>query len=206
MQLETQVKGWKICLCLTEFIVRPELHTYLESIDPQLMGVRTQGYVIIETPEERTRGLDKRNLLLQRTHGYPEAIAPVTTILERSRLLHRYPTGKYLGGRHTSEYDASCPIDPNLPLAWFGWGLPNVKKQKNQALRDRFKKIIHLPLSPRKYAWVNGFGQHHCHSDEEIENNWQEQLKITENLTHCPHYNVQLQKIQELYSVRVEGT
>jgi hypothetical protein len=195
MEIERSISGWKMCLNVPEFIVRSDLSQYIQSLDPKLMGVRATGYVITETPEERVQGLTDEPLLLQRFHGYKETKAlkppiedfhPVMPKVceERNRLLHCYPDGSYHCDRHWSAHDKLCPVDPNLPLAWFGWGLPDIKKKRNPSVISR--------------QHINHFVNHHLWTNEEIEQNWLEDLKIIEDLRSYPYYHLQWCKIRAL--------
>lgn len=178
VEIERRVHGYKIILNTPEFIVHHNLKDYIDSI-PNFRALRTKGYNIIETEEERLIPLDKSiNILKQRIHGYDEQKAfyvgeyppehiGVSPIL-RNRLLHKFPDGGYLGGRHQSIYDRHAPIDENVPLAWFGWGLPDIKIKKNQGIRQTNN---------------GGWGLHHLWDDELVEFNWQNELKLTYNLT-----------------------
>jgi hypothetical protein len=205
-EIEQSLSGWKICLNITEFIVRAELRAYVQSLGSKLRGVRTTGYVIQETPEERTRGLDNSNLLLQRTHGHQElkSMQPIPgfnplrhrSIPERNRLLHRDATSEFsMIGRHTSHKDQYCPIDPNLPLAWFGCGIPEFKKRKNRSLREYFNNVTYTVTGGHVQYW-NGFAATHLWTDEQIEQHTEEEQKITEDLTNDPNYQRQLNLIR----------
>lgn len=180
MRIEEKIQGWKTILTVPEFLVIADLKKHIESLPSDQEGFKTDGFVIVESPDERTKPLTEENILLQRTWGYQE---PKLSIKLRQRLIHRRPNGKYKAGRHWTEDE--FPVDKTVPLAWLGLGLPEIKKRKNQGIREHY---------PNGTPWLC----HHRWSDEQIEHNWkQEQLLCYDIPARHPTYKERLDEIRQ---------
>lgn len=178
MEIERRFLGWKIALNVTEFLVRADLRSYLNSLPSDTMGLLTKSYYIVETPRQVAQGLTDENILLQRTFGYVEENDTMLPFCQRHRLIHRMKDGQYTEGRHL--HYAEWPIDEELPLAWFGWGLPEIKKIRNWNMAQRWNEN-------------EGFrGFHQLWTDQRIEENWQRVLTMTYSLPH-EHLNYKQQ-------------
>ena len=188
MEIEDTLSGWKVALNTTEFIVRANLKNYLDNLPPNVNGLCTQGYYIIETPRQVIEGLTDDNLLLQRTCGYIESqklggwqshFGPL-----RHRLIHRLSNGDYSGGRHF--HKIPWPVDQNIPLAWFGWGLPKIKKARNQSIQTRWQR--HQGFHCDHQTWT----------DTQVDENWRRQLMVSYVIPRQhPVYRQQLEEIQQ---------
>jgi len=135
--------GWKIALTGTEFLCVDNLHKFLEQFQkdfPTLERVRTQGVIMVDSPDEQEKTLTEDHLVLQRHHGYIEALHPNPInphlFCSRSRLLHKKHSVEYTMGRHilmhygqmeqiNNKYNTPTErhltgIHPDLFLCWFG--------------------------------------------------------------------------------------
>lgn len=148
---EARHPDWKIALTVTEFLFSKNLKEFLTNFQqdfPHLGRVRTQGIIMVDSQEERYRALTDKPLLLQRNHGYIEALHsnPISAVLlcSRSRLLHKKHRVAYTMGRHilvdygrmsdiNTKYGTSLGqhlsltgVHPDLYLCWFGKFCPFV--------------------------------------------------------------------------------
>jgi hypothetical protein len=128
MDLENGVEGWKMALNTTEFLFHWNLKQYLKgSLQLELtqcLGVRTQGIVMIDKPEQKNVPVDfNKPLYAQRTYGYFEGSGPNQhgwSGQGRQRLLHRFNNGAYEIGRHSTKH-IQVFKDPNLYLLWYNY-------------------------------------------------------------------------------------
>lgn len=129
MAIENSISGWKIALNTTEFVFHYDLQEYTKNFKGD--AVRTQGFYMFDPPELINQDVDQNQyLVLQRTYGCKESDNQ-----SRSRLLHRYPNGNYLVGRHRTRWDA--PIDNSLYLLWYNWSPYKQNKQRGMSYRKR---------------------------------------------------------------------
>lgn len=139
---EQQIDGWKMALNVSEFLLCTDLHLYCKELEANdLMGIQTNGVVIVDRIEERGQYTDDP-LVLQKTFGYFEndlIVKPLQMgrpVRSRSRLLHRAKSGGYTPGRHGNKI--TDKIDPNFFLCWFGWA-PFTEEFKNRKLQIQHK-------------------------------------------------------------------
>jgi hypothetical protein len=125
MDVEQALRGWKMVLNVTEFLVLADLEGYIAGLPRGVRGVTTSGVVLVDSPATRSLPVADEPLVVQRTHGYFEYELGKKPrdygfpAVWRSRLLHDYPTGRYEVGRHVCGVDHV--YDPRLFLAWAGW-------------------------------------------------------------------------------------
>src|SRR5262245_25552075 len=89
MDVEREVRGWKIVLNTTEFLLGDDLRLFtrlLERYRPDLYGVWAYDFTMVDRLEEREAEVTGAPLCFQRRYGYHSRG-------ERSRLLHRLPDG-----------------------------------------------------------------------------------------------------------------
>ncbi len=137
MRIERGIEGWKMVLNITEFLLHADIRGYCKALEAQgSMGIRTTGVIMVDRPSEISQFTDEP-LVLQKTFGYFESDVMKkmsTTLLDgpsRSRLIHRFPDGGYMPGRHYNSRVSHK--DPELFLCWFGWApFDCVKKRKLQ--------------------------------------------------------------------------
>lgn len=185
---ETQFKGWKMVLNVTEFVLAPSLQEYVYTLERNnLMGICTNGVVMVDRPEEINAPLDPdRPLIAQRTFGYFEKdvmIRPSTTrrpVRSRSRALHRSDRGRYLAGRHYN--GVTERIDGLFFLCWFGWSPFNdqFKARKGQIQNKVDKK------QTTDERWADLY----VLNDEKIEGMYKEEAVRSYNLLDDSNYKL----------------
>lgn len=129
-KVETAIKGWKVVLNTTEFLVCPDLRQFVDFFAaqfPSLPGFRATGVVMIDSEEEQHRPLTAESLLLQRRHGVVEQAGRPNVVTgsygpSRCRFIHRMPEGAYATGRHTTMYQPFLnPIDRRFTPQNYPW-------------------------------------------------------------------------------------
>ena len=160
-RIESTLKGWKIALNVTEFVVNPDLRWFCKELDrTDWTGIRSSGFVLIDDPQT---GLDTtRSIIEQCTRGYaehdwlfesePRSDAYSQTLRwnmlrgldGRSRLLHKNQHGHYGIGRHRTYIKNSiwprslgtCP-ESEFVIAWAGWAPADIRKQRRRTHANR---------------------------------------------------------------------
>ena len=130
IEQELPTHSWKVALNTTEFLVCPDLRTFIEEFEeefPALPGFRTTGIVMVDSPEEQGRPLTSEFLLLQRKHGVVEQLGCQNVVTgkwgpSRCRFVHRLPHGGYSYGRHMTNYQyALGAIDRKYTAGQYWW-------------------------------------------------------------------------------------
>jgi Glycosyl transferase family 2 len=164
MDIEKEVRGWKMCLNVTEFVMHHDLRLHLEQFEkrhPEAAGMVTTGFIIQDAPDQVGVPLEDRAPLWEQRHfGCPEPDPGNRNCVLRRRLLHRSREGRYTPGRHSN--GVSAVADPPLFLFWYGWCPLELKKQRNRSTS---------PLVPESHL-KRGWGTHHTLSDDEITEAW----------------------------------
>jgi hypothetical protein len=171
MDVERGLRGWKMCLNVTEFVLHHNLRYYLQEFQrkhPGAPGLVTTGFVIHDAPAQVGLPLTGEDLWVQRHFGYPEPDPTNHGQIDRSRLLHCAPHGGYGAGRHQNS--VSNLKDPPLFLFWYGWCPLDLKRRRNRSTRPM--------LAQEDLA--RGWGMHHALSDEQVPAAWRQQY-----LPHC---------------------
>jgi hypothetical protein len=191
MDIEREVDGWKIVLNTTEFILHNNLKAYLHDFkkrNPELLGVRTNGIVMVDKLEDRYKKMGEEHLIYQKKYGYLESdYAPITPAnpLHRSRFIHHAPNGKYTLGRHQTSYPSF--IDKKLFLLWFGFCPFEYLKARKLSFKNR--------LSARN---INiGAGLQHTWDEEQLEAAFIKESSRSYNLLEkVPEYKEALNQIK----------
>jgi hypothetical protein len=192
MEIEREVKGWKIILNTTEFILHLDLKNYLLDfieLYPTLLGVRTNGIVLVDELKDRNAPLSKEHLILQKHFGYLESdYSPITQYnpLHRSRFLHYASDGNYTLGRHQTMH--SSFIEPNLFLLWFGYSPFEYIKARKLSFKNR--------MSPRNLNM--GAGLQHVWDEEQLENAFlRESLRSYDLISKIPEYKIIIEQLKD---------
>ena len=181
MAIEEGFGGWKTVLNTTEFLVRDNFKDYLVSSDPNCIGFRATGLVIVDKLSERNNSVTSDPLVFQRRSGYLESAVVPKDSLMRSRLIHRSPNGKYSPGRHKTGLDVVTR--PDIFVAWFGFSPMQYIVQRKLAI----KRKIH----PKDRRTVNA-GWHNVSKDG-LENQYKSHAQHANDLwVSCPAYKQQI--------------
>ena len=133
MDIEQEIKGWKMCLNTTEFLIHHDLRSDVvefEKVLPGYIGMQTAGIWMVDAPHEFNQPVDGQPLFFQRHYGWFEPVPSAGG--SRHRLLHRAETGRYYTGRHWTAHK-EVAYRPEMFCAWFGWSpYPQVKQRKMQ--------------------------------------------------------------------------
>lgn len=195
MEIEKEFDCWKIVLNTTEFIIHENLKEYLndfQSNHSELLGVRTNGIIMVDSLEDKNKTLNsEQHLIFQRHYGYLESdYAPITQVnpLHRSRFLHQANCGRYTLGRHNTEHYSI--IDQNLFLLWFGFSPFQYIKSRKLSFKNR--------MSERNISMQAGM--QHMWNESEIEENFIRESRRSYNLVEeLPNYKKILDKINSKY-------
>lgn len=202
MDLESDIKGWKICLNISEFILN-NLDDYIISFEkenPNDVGVAAAGYIIVDRPGETSLNLVKDGFLLDKTFGYRETglswngdhnnFKGITNEYYRSRVLHKSTHGNYCAGRHLSNLPR-IDIDENLILAYVSRGLPELHHARCEE-PEMSKKQIKEGLKT--------FGDASMWTIEYCYRFWETELDKSYELTEKhPEYKIQIDNLKRLY-------
>jgi hypothetical protein len=107
MTIETSITGWKVALTISEFLIARDLRGRLRAAETSgAMAIRSKGVVMVDRQQDMDLSPDLP-LIEQRYFGYVEegwrlsyAAGKRTRRAGRRRMIHRYPQGGYLPGRH----------------------------------------------------------------------------------------------------------
>src|SRR6476620_3083168 len=75
MDVEREIKGWKMVLNITEFILHYNLNEYIQDFETNysnLIGVRTTGIIMVDHISDRYNKITNENLIFQKHYGYLE--------------------------------------------------------------------------------------------------------------------------------------
>ena len=190
MDIEQSIKGWKIILNTTEFIVHPDLRAYTKSLGDK-KGICTTGVIMVDKKEDREVALDPDRLLIdQKSWGYFEVdvLEKVSTTgcqaFSRARLLHQVPKGGYSIGRHINA--VTKEQDPNLFLCWFGWS------PFGQAGKDR-KMQIQTKVNDKQRA-IKQWAKCYVVDDKRLEEMYLEEEARSYNLLNNARYAKAVQR------------
>lgn len=137
---EQKYDGWKMALNISEYLIIDDLQSYIKKLEQEgLIGVRSTGVILVDRPDNFSlHQFNQIDLITKKDYGYLEQgkawsgniedISETTDFVFRSRLLHRNYHGRYHAGRHQTELDVE--IDPNLYVAWFGRGSPELYRHR----------------------------------------------------------------------------
>jgi len=141
MEVEEGIRGWKMVLNVTEFLVLTDLEGYIAALPAHVRGVTTSGVVLVDSAAARWAPLTNEPLVTQCLHGYFEYELGKKPrdygypAVWRSRLLHAHRSGRYEVGRHVCGVDHV--YDPRLFLAWAGWSPFEHIKAMKMAVQQR---------------------------------------------------------------------
>jgi hypothetical protein len=169
MEVEREFSGWKVVLNTTEFLLCHDLSLYvrwMEKYRPDVQGVWAFDLVMVDRPGERDRGVTAAPLYFQKHWGYHR-----TGSHSRSRLLHRFPDGRYHGGRHSTPL-VERVVDDGLFLLWFGWSPMRYVTDRKLQIQQR--------MSARDRA--EGLGKQHLVTPEGLEAAYQQEAARAQDL------------------------
>jgi hypothetical protein len=175
MAAEREVKGWKMVLNVTEFLLVKNLHNYINVLPGDVRGVTTSGVVLVDMPWALDDPVSDEPLFLSKTYGYfeyelgkkPEDYG--IPGVWRSRLLHNYADGQYEIGRHVTHVEHIH--DPRLFLAWTGWAPYHHIKAMKMAVQTRIPS----------HEFEQGFSVQHQLATE---NDLLEKLRVEQERSH----------------------
>ncbi|WP_046946230.1 hypothetical protein, partial [Bacillus cereus] len=181
MEIEKEIKGWKMVLNTTEFLCCFDKEAFFSS----LVTLRKNMYAIrtILMVDDPTHGYSNPRygipLVKQRYHGRildPTPPAPYYG----GRLIHNYSHGNYIAGRHWSNHSFIVYMYPAFVLKFFysPW---------NTAMKNR-KLQIGPTLS--KHSIQKGLGTHHLVTLAELETKYKFFASTTVDLRLIPEYQV----------------
>ena len=192
MAIEMQFDGWKMCLNTTEFMLHPDLASYIAKFEqehPKLNIARTTGVYMIDAPQQINDDVDTtKHLVFQKHHGYfedeqhsPMRWSPDNSFAVRlprkSRLLHKHTHGAYTSGRHGTKHGDFFK-DPNLLLCWFQ---SSPYQHCIQRRKDIVDKTSPGELAKGKDRWL-------FDTPEKFHRIWQHHVKWAVNLMEKPTY------------------
>ncbi len=195
MRIERGIKGWKMVLNITEFLLYHDIKGYCKELDEQgRKAILATGVIMVDRPTERSEYTDEP-LVLQKTVGYFEGDVyekMSTTLLDaasRSRLLHCYEDGNYMDGRHVS---GRCGVrDPELFLCWFGWApFDHVKGRKLQ--------IQHKAPESQKRRW--DWKRLYCIDGDDLEKMYEHEHTRSYDLLENDTYREAYENFKNAYS------
>lgn len=164
MQIESDLKGWKIALNATEFLAAENLREMLAwGEQNDVYGIAGHSYILVDRERIGFSGLDPaHDFLSQLNYGYRQPAPNEKTdnySRSRRRLLHRWKTGGYNLGRH-SWNRAPTMFNEGLLTAWAGYA------PWDEAMLNR-KTAIGKEVSAHDVR--NKFGVQHLMSKQDME-------------------------------------
>lgn len=123
MQYERGIRGWKMVLDPSEFLILDNLENYLQlGHIKRYTAIKFQAMIMVESEDEKKYPLDKDSeLIFQRTNGYPESSSGHLEdgVMRRCKIIHRSFSGGYRFGLYDTTIK-SLFFEPNVYLSWFG--------------------------------------------------------------------------------------
>jgi hypothetical protein len=162
MAVERECAGWKIVLNTTEFLICQDLRVFVADLErrrPEQHGVWPFDLTMVDAVAEREHEVTTAPLHFQKRWGYHSQGS-------RSRLLHRFPDGRYAAGRHSSEMLAKV-LDDRLFILWFGWCPMRYIRERKLQIQQR------IPQRDR----AEGLSWHHLVSPEQLEDRYQREAR-----------------------------
>jgi hypothetical protein len=144
MQYESCLRGFKICLNVSEFLLTAKP---LEQIETDLIresnggptGKFTSAAIMVDTCPSDPPFNERVPLFLQKSTGILETpdnkelrASLELPLLSRGRFYHNFPIGGYRPGRHSSEFSQGGPPCSDLLVLWFGyspWSQPFIDRK-----------------------------------------------------------------------------
>ncbi|WP_255258976.1 glycosyltransferase family 2 protein [Bacillus toyonensis] len=182
MEIEKEIKGWKMVLNTTEFLCcfdTEAFYSSLATLGKNMYSIRT-----ILMVDEPTHSYSNPRygipLVKQRYHGIILHPQPTKPYYVGGRLIHNYLHGNYTAGRHRSNHLFIVYMYPAFILKFFysPW---------NKAMKNR-KLQIGPTLS--KHSIQNGLGTHHLVTLDELEAKYLSFATSTIDLRLIPEYQV----------------
>ena len=181
MAKEKTIAGWKVALCVTEFVLHNDLTGYLQQHEvqhPDSVCIGVQSYGVVDTLEQRlSNPVINKSLVLQRHNGF-------AAFERKHRYIHKAQTGKYSVGRHVTYLPVTLVQD--LSLLWFGYS-PMTPEGVARKLQIQEK----IPQSDKDSLT----GYEHIIDATQLENQYQEALKMTFDLSDIAEVQEMLQRI-----------
>lgn len=191
-EIEQTIKGWKIALNTTEFLLCPNIHEDIDHYEKMLAyspGMQTAGVVMCDSTEEFNKPLNNNPLIFQRFSGRIEP--PPTIGGSRHRLLHKASHGMYYTGRHWTRL-GDVIYRPEIFCVWFGWSpYPQVKPRKLQ---------IQTRIPPAHIG--TALGIEHQINSEQMDLHYQQHQALSSDLRNDPLY---FKTLAEVNKVMYEG-
>jgi len=188
MDVEQEFDGWKMVLNTTEFLLHPDLGSYLKWMSryrTDVHGIWALDVVMVDRQEDADQPLTDEPLHFQKCHGYLGHGG-------RSRMLHREPHGRYHLGRHSSDVVHKV-LDDGLLLLWFGWCPIKHVWDRKMAIQRM------IPESDKRM----GLGSQHNVTEEQMRAMYGSESQRCVNLMDdCPRYR---EVIEELRPKRREA-
>lgn len=190
MQYEASVNGWKMALNVTEFLICPGFEKKLGDFEGEdKWGFRTQGVIMVdEKPDvsplvqeplvnQKRYGFieEKKRFRFSKHEGYGQLTLNGVRVKRphRQRLVHRYLTGAYTPGRHSSHRNAEGPQHGAFVL-WYGF-CPWDKTARDRKLQFAAR----IPKTDRSV----GMGTQHLMSKHQFDNDYTANLKLARDLS-----------------------
>ncbi len=186
---EKGVKGWKVCLNVTEFVFHDDFDNYLDSQPETVKGIWLPVIAMVDRIDNRDKEIDNNKpLVLQNPTGQFGCGNVRNTA--NGRLVHRAEHGNYVGwGRHASSLPGVISPGDAYHL-WFGWSPWNKQIIKRKAqIRD---KIIDDDMK------IMAAGTHMM-TVEQLESTFLNFQGSSNNLMNNPKFKEIYEKIEKRY-------
>lgn len=134
MDAERGLRGWKMALNTSEFLCVPDLSQLTSSLAARgERGVMVPAAIMVDDPAGRPALSTDVPLVQQVSTGYLEFEQPGVSA-QRARLLHDYPDGDYLIGRHGTHRAVGAMERLDAVVMWLQYApaTPEVRRRKLQ--------------------------------------------------------------------------
>jgi len=201
IEAEDRFKGWwKMCLTVTEYAFTPNLKASLVPYvteNPAGIGFYASGWGLVDTPTQRSEGLDLDiPILLQRQYGFE--MLKTTHPFHRNggrRFIHRGERGNYSVGRHYTYVEGTEDHGCLRLVRLFYVPFDEAGIQRKLRMKENVSK----------YDVEHRHSAQHFMSRDEMEADYRRLLGVSQWLARDPHYDRRFQSLKVRYQERGDG-
>jgi 2-polyprenyl-3-methyl-5-hydroxy-6-metoxy-1,4-benzoquinol methylase len=137
MDIEMSLKGWKITLNITEFLMTTNLHKFVYKYGKDYNAISIRSLQMIESQKHETCNIINKDesLIIQRTYGAKD-------YTRKTRTLHQDIHGNYDFGRHNTRVYPFIEVPMStMVVLWYGYS-PMTPELLNRKLQIKDKMSI----------------------------------------------------------------
>lgn len=176
-EYESEIKDWKTCLNITEFIITDNLKDKIANLGND--AAKFFGYEIVDTMEQKLANdfNPNKSIITQRHSGFAEKL--------RNRLIHKRPIGRYYVGRHASAHEDFVTMPYLCPLFWYCYAPLSYQIPRKLQMSPRIPKDDFDNFGVYNYALT----------EERILQDWKRKYLRSQDLLMIPSVRKEYDKV-----------